>query len=97
MAITAVPYGNTFLGQYSATAARQIIWASDTIQCGLATSSYTPNRDTHVYYSDITNEVVGTGYTAKGVTLGSMSSSYDSGSHQARFFSGTAQWTTATT
>ena len=77
-------------------AARRIDWATDTLNCGLSTSTYTPNRDTHVFYSDITNEVVGTGYTAKGVVLGTKSTSYNAGAHEARFFTGTAQWTTAT-
>lgn len=33
----------------------------------LVTSSYTPDKDTHDKRSDVTNEVVGTGYTAGGV------------------------------
>lgn len=43
---------------------------SDTIKCALATSSYSPNLDTHEVFSDVTNEVSGTGYTAGGATLG---------------------------
>jgi hypothetical protein len=42
---------------------------TDTIKLMLVTSSYTPNIDTHTKRSDVTNEVVGTGYTAGGVTL----------------------------
>lgn len=42
---------------------------TDTIKCGLVTSAYTYNRDTHTKYSDITNEVAtGGGYTAGGQT-----------------------------
>lgn len=44
---------------------------TDTIKVALATSSYTPNKDTHNYFDDITNEVSGTGYTAGGATLAS--------------------------
>jgi hypothetical protein len=33
----------------------------------LVTSSYTPNKDTHDFRNDVTNEVSGTGYTAGGV------------------------------
>jgi len=35
----------------------------------LTTNTYTPNQDTHDYKNDVTNEVVGTGYTAGGVAL----------------------------
>jgi len=48
-------------------AARALIdFDSDTFYGMLVTSSYTPNKDTHTKRSDITNEVVGTGYTAGG-------------------------------
>jgi hypothetical protein len=42
---------------------------TDTIKLMLVTSAYVPNQDTHTKRSDITNEVVGAGYTAGGVTL----------------------------
>jgi len=42
---------------------------TDTIKMMLVTSTYTPNQDTHTKRSDVTNEVVGTGYTAGGVAL----------------------------
>lgn len=42
---------------------------TDTIKLMLVTSTYVPNIDTHTKRSDITNEVVGVGYTAGGVTL----------------------------
>jgi hypothetical protein len=42
---------------------------TDTIKLMLVTSVYVPNIDTHTKRSDITNEVVGVGYTAGGVTL----------------------------
>lgn len=42
---------------------------TDTIKMILVTSTYTPNQDTHTKRSDVTNEVVGAGYTAGGVTL----------------------------
>lgn len=48
-----------------------IDWLSDTIKCMLCTSTYTPNLDTHIYKSSVTNEITGTGYTAGGATLGS--------------------------
>jgi hypothetical protein len=41
---------------------------TDTFKAVLVTSSYTPNKDTHDFRDDVTNEVSGTGYTAGGVT-----------------------------
>jgi len=48
--------------------------SSDTIKVALCTSSYTPAQTTHDYFDDITNEVAGTGYTAGGATLASVTS-----------------------
>jgi deoxyribose-phosphate aldolase len=42
---------------------------TDSIKLMLVTSTYVPNIDTHTKRSDVTNEVVGTGYTAGGVAL----------------------------
>jgi hypothetical protein len=41
---------------------------TDTFKAFLVTSSYTPNKDTDLKRSAVTNEVTGTGYTAGGVT-----------------------------
>jgi hypothetical protein len=40
---------------------------TDTFKAMLVTSTYTPNKDTHEFRDDVTNEVSGTGYTAGGV------------------------------
>ena len=40
---------------------------TDSFKAMLVTSTYTPNKDTDLKRSAITNEVVGTGYTAGGV------------------------------
>jgi hypothetical protein len=47
--------------------------ATDSLKMALVTSTYSPNFDTHALYSDLTNEVVGTGYTAGGATLAGLS------------------------
>jgi hypothetical protein len=39
---------------------------ADTFYLMLVTSAYTPNKDTHMKRSDVTNEVTGTGYTSGG-------------------------------
>lgn len=41
-------------------------FSTATINVMLVTSSYTPNKDTDTFRSDVTNEVVGTGYTTGG-------------------------------
>ena len=90
-------YGQTFTGQYSATAARRVDWVTDTIKITLHTSSYTPNRDTHVFFSDATNELTtGGGYTAGGQALGTKSVSYDATTHQTRLIAADPSWTSAT-
>lgn len=77
MAVTGKVYANAIVGQYGGAgdgtgqAARRVDWTSDTIKVALTTSSYTPSQTTHAYFSSITNEVTGTGYTAGGATLGS--------------------------
>jgi hypothetical protein len=44
---------------------KQIDWDSDTLVWTLHTSTYAPNRDTHAFVSDLTNELgAGSGYTA---------------------------------
>lgn len=53
----------------SASGDNPIDFLSDTIKCALCTSTYTPSQTAHEWFSDITNEITGTGYTAGGVTL----------------------------
>jgi hypothetical protein len=40
---------------------------TDSFKAMLVSSSYSPNKDTHDFRDDVTNEVSGTGYTAGGV------------------------------
>jgi hypothetical protein len=42
---------------------------TDTFKCMLTTSAYVENKDTHTRRSDITSEVLGTGYTAGGAAV----------------------------
>ena len=68
MAVIAKPY--TLLSKSLAN--KEVDLDSDTLKVMLCTSSYTPNQDTHQYKSSVTNEVTGTGYTAGGATLASV-------------------------
>lgn len=75
---------------------KEIDWDTDTIKVALATSSYTPNQDTHDYFDDITNEVTGTGYTAGGETLASKSISYDSSTNIITLDAADVTWASST-
>jgi hypothetical protein len=46
-----------------------IVPQTDTFKVMLVTSAYTENKDSHTKRSDITNEVIGTGYTAGGAVV----------------------------
>jgi len=47
-----------------------INFLTDTIKVMLTTSAYVPNTNTHQYKSDVTSEVVGANYVARGAALG---------------------------
>lgn len=69
---------------------------TDTIKVLLVTSTYTPDQDTHTKRSDITNEVVGTGYTAGGATLASPTVTADNTDNEGVFDANDTSWTVAT-
>lgn len=69
-------------------------YVNDTIKCALVTSSYTPNAESHTVFSDVTSEVVGTGYTAGGNTLGSKTVSASTATRA--FDAADTSWTTST-
>lgn len=69
---------------------------TDTIKVALVTSSYTPDQDVHDFFDDVTNEVSGTGYTAGGATLGSVTVTADNTDNEGVFDAADTSWTTAT-
>jgi hypothetical protein len=69
---------------------------TDTLKVSLHTSTYAINIDTHVFFSDLTNEVVGTGYTAGGATLASVVGTVNTTNDRAEFDAADTSWTTAT-
>ena len=74
MAVTAFQYGKclaNLLGGEIAGDTFAVDYLSDTIRCMLTTVTYAYNLDTHETKADVTNEVVGTGYTARGAALAS--------------------------
>lgn len=92
MAVTAKVYGKflTSLGN------KEVDLDSDTLKVMLCTSSYTPDQDTHQYKSSVTNEVTGTGYTAGGATLASVTVNYDAASNTYTLDAADTTWSTAT-
>lgn len=56
---------------------KEVDFDTDTLKATLHTASYTPNLDTHVYASSLTNELTTTGgYTAGGATVSSPTVTY---------------------
>lgn len=92
MAVTAKMYG-LFL---KSLANKEVDLDSDSLKVMLCTSAYTPNQDTHQYKSSVTNEVTGTGYTAGGATLGSVTVVYDAPSNTLTLDAADASWPTST-
>lgn len=64
----------------------------DTLKIALFTSSYTPDA-TDIVFADLSNEVSGTGYTAGGATLSSVTWNRSGGT--ATLDAADPQWTTA--
>ncbi|GAA4358371.1 hypothetical protein [Angustibacter luteus] len=92
MAVSAKMYG-LFL---KSLANKEVDLDSDTLKVMLCTSTYSPNQDTHQYKSAVTNEVTGTGYTAGGQTLTSVTVNYDSSSNTLSLDAADPSWTGST-
>lgn len=60
------PYDSHKLRQYTGNPINVL---TATLKILLLTSAYTPNRATHVFQTDLTNEVTGSNYSAGGATL----------------------------
>ena len=54
-----------------------------TVELSLHTNTWSPNRDTHDFMDDATNELSGNGYARQ--TLGTKTITYDSASDEVRF------------
>lgn len=93
MAVTASWYG---LGM-RAFARKEVDWPNDAIKALLTTSSYTPNKDTHGYKSDLTSEVAsGGGYTTGGIALTGLSVTYDAANDRLVLDANDIAWANAT-
>lgn len=92
MAVTANFYGLAFVSAFN----KLVDFDSDTIKCMLVGSAYTPNLDTHQFKSSVTNEVVGTGYTAGGATLTSATIAYNGATNVLTLDAADTSWPTST-
>lgn len=92
MAVSAKVY-SLFL---KSLANKEVTLATDTLKVMLCTSTYTPDQDAHQYKSSVTNEVTGTGYTATGVALTSVTWTYNTSTNVYTLTAANASWATST-
>jgi hypothetical protein len=78
-----------------AQAKAKIDFSTDAFAVMLVTSGYAPDKDAHNFRSSVTNEVVGTGYTANGQTV-TVSVNRDDANDRIDISLGSASWPTAT-
>ena len=91
MAVTASWYGNGLLTLLDTPTDLEGV----TVQLSLHTDTYTPNRDTHDFFDDVSASEVanGNGYTTLGVTLSGVTWSLDAASQQVRLDFTDPSWT----
>ena len=85
-------YGLLFTSLWNA----ELDYLADVIKTMLTTSTYVPNQDTHQYKDDVTNEVVGSGYTAGGETLASKTITYTAGTNKHVLDAADETWSAST-
>lgn len=90
MAVTATVYGPALqtLGEGG------FDLPADTLKILLATSSYTPDQDTHRYLSSVTGEATGAGYAR--ITLSGVTWTYDTVNNRMVLDADDALWTAIT-
>lgn len=87
---------NAFGGE-TAGESRKFDWLSDDIRVRLHTASYVPDRATHEFASDLTNELpTAGGYTAGGFALTGKTMTVDTVNHRVTFDADDAVWAAAT-
>ena len=69
---------------------------NDDIKLALVTSTYVPNIDTHKFFSSVTNEVVGAGYTADGQSLVGNAVTQDDTNDEGKFDANDVVWAAST-
>lgn len=74
----------------------EIDFINDTIKVALVTSGYSASKDSDLNFSDITNEVSGTGYSSGGKTLAGISTEQDDENDRAAVIADDVSWAVAT-
>ncbi|AEG18630.1 hypothetical protein [Methanobacterium paludis] len=95
MAVTAHFFGKGVLNLWK----KMMDLSSDTLKVALFTSSIDPETNRNIYekYADISaNEVVGTRYTAGGITLTNVAVSLDTTNHVVKLTADDPAWETST-
>jgi hypothetical protein len=82
VAITVAFYGLT-MEKVAEQVGNDVNYLTGTVELSLHTNTYSPNRDTHDFMDDATNELSGNGYARQ--TLGSKTITYDTASDQVRW------------
>lgn len=96
MAVTSFWFGIPIRNIFNGVANANWDWDADTFKAALTTSTYVPDRDTHDFFNDVTNELpTAGGYTAGGDTLVTSTATYDTATDQVRIDSDDAQWTSS--
>jgi len=90
--VTAKIFGLLFTALWN----KEIDFDTDAIKVMLTTSTYVPDQDTHDYKDDVTNEVVGTGYTATGEALTSKTVTYTAGTNKHVLDAADVTWAAST-
>lgn len=73
---------------------KEIDWDSDVVKVALVKSTYTPNQDTHEFWSDVVAHEVaaGGGYATGGITLANRARIYDAPTNEERLDADDAVW-----
>lgn len=96
MVVTANWYGLSVNDQWGGSAGTKVpcSYITDTIRVALTTVTYVPNQDTDEFFTTpVTNEISGTGYTARGAALAGKTLTYDSPTHGTRLNATNTSWT----
>lgn len=72
-----------------------IVFSADTFKAMLVSSSYVPDKDTHLKRSSVTNEISGTGYTTGGA-VSTVTVTKDTANDRVDISFGSVNWTSAT-
>jgi hypothetical protein len=91
MAVTGYLAGNAPIKAFN----KEIQWTTS-VKVMLLTNVASPNQDTWIYKSSVTNEVTGTGYTARGMAIGTPTAVYTGASNLSTFDAVDTVWTGAT-